>query len=186
MISNHFRNGCLGAIHTSFGYHIRQVQYKARGFATIWSPFLAKKVRHYYCQYPGVQTDVKSALALKPNIQYSGSSLKRSRLPWRMTSVYSAKVLSSLRILGSQREAQPPLQPPRAEWPPIPREQIWRVSTPPHLTHTLSVRTEVHQILFAYSEFAVQSYSTTYTKLHSQQPESNGSAPHLALGDNCV
>lgn len=144
-------------------------------------------VRCYYRRCPGVQSEVKSALALEPNIQYSGSSLKRERLLWRMTSVYRAKVLSSLRISRSQREARSPshhsnhLEPKGR-----PFLESRSGEYPLHLTHSLSVRTEVHQIIFAYYKFAVQSSSTTYTKLDSQQPESNCSAPHLALEDNCV
>jgi hypothetical protein len=128
------------------------MEHKARNVSSRRPPSFAKKRRsepYRYSRCAGVQSEVKSALARKPNIEYSGSSLKRSslRLLWRMTCVYTAKVLSSLRISRSQREAQltqPPLQPPRAERPPIPREQIWRVSTPPH---TLSVCTQLHQII---------------------------------------
>jgi len=134
-------------MHSSFSYRGRRMECKARDFSSRRPPSFAKKRRsapYRYSRCAGVQSEVKSALALKPNIEYSGSSLKRERLLWGMTSVYSAKVLSSLRISRSQHEAQPPLQPPRAERPPIPTEQIWRVSTPPH---TLSVCTELQQII---------------------------------------
>ena len=98
-------------MHSSFGYRGSRMEYEAGDSSSRRPPSFAKKRRsvpYRYSRCAGVQSEVKSALALKPNIQYSGSSLKRSRLLWRMTSVYSAKVLSSLRISRSQREARSP------------------------------------------------------------------------------